>query len=523
MHDFIVIGAGSAGCAVAARLSERGTFDVLLLEAGGSDTEEAIHVPAAFPSLFKGPADWNYETTLQRHAHDRREYLPRGKVLGGSSSLNAMIYQRGHPSNYDGWAALGNPGWTYAEVLPYFRKSEHQERGASAAHGVGGPINVADLRDPNPLSIAFVEAARQIGLPTTDDFNAGEQVGIGLYQVTQKDGMRCSAAAGYLRAAAGRRNLVVRTGVQVTRLVIDRDRCTGVEYVAGGDRQTVRARREVIVCAGAYNSPQLLMLSGIGPPEQLAAHGIEVVRPLSGVGENLGDHLFAPVAYHCTQPITLADAQTDEQQQIYQRERKGLLSSNIGEAGGFLRLDPAAPAPDLQFIFGPSWYVFHGMKNPPGHGFTLLPCLVQPKSLGRVTLRSSDPLDAPVIDHNYLAEEEDLDVLVQGVRIARRLLEAPAFDAFRGPAYKPGDSVQTDAEIADHVRDEVMTIYHPVGTCKMGNDSMAVVDHELRVRGIAGLRVADASIMPFIVNANTNAPAMMIGEKAADMILHSSD
>jgi choline dehydrogenase len=522
MYDYIVIGAGSAGCAVAARLSESGRYNVLLLEAGGPDAVQSIHIPAAFPTLFKSEVDWSYETTPQEHARGLRDFVPRGKVLGGSSSINAMIYQRGHASVYDRWEALGNPGWSYADVLPYFKKSENQERGASDAYGVGGPINVADPRDPNPLSLALVLAATQIGLPVTTDFNSGHQEGIGLYQVTQKNGMRCSAAVGYLHPAMERANLTVTLGAHVTRLVFEQSRCVGVTYTKDGQEHTAHAHREIILSGGAINSPQLLMLSGVGPAAHLAELCIPVVKDMPGVGQNLMDHLMVPLSYHCTQPVSLAAAQTEEQLIKFQTEQKGLLTSNVGEAGGFLKLDPNSPAPELQFHFGPSWFLFHGFKNPPGHGFTLLPSLVGTKSVGQLTLRSANPFDAPKIDPNYLAEEDDLKVLVTGMKIARKLLLAPAFDAYRGEEYTPGPDVQTDAELAAFVRGNVQSLYHPVGTCKMGNDRMAVVDHELRVHGIHGLRVVDASIMPQIVNANTNAPSIMIAEKAADIILRST-
>jgi len=519
MHDFIILGAGSAGCVLAARLSESGRHKVLLLEAGGADAHESIHVPIAFPTLFRTEVDWSYETTPQPRAADRRDYLPRGKMLGGSSSINAMIYQRGHAAIYDGWAAAGNRGWSYADVLPYFKKSQHQERGASEAHGVGGPLNVADPRDPSPLSLALLEAAREIGLRVTDDFNAGEQEGIGLYQLTQKNGMRCSAAAAYLRPALQRENLTVVTGAHASRLLFEGGRCTGVVYEREGQEHTALAGREVILSAGTFNSPHLLMLSGVGPGAALQALGVPVVKDLPGVGQNLQDHLMVPVSFHATQPITLAAAQTEAEFVKFQTSQRGMLTSNIGEAGGFVKLSPSAPAPELQFHFGPAWFHFHGFHNPEGHGFTLLPGLVTPRSKGQVTLHAAHTREAPRIDPNYLAEEEDLRVLVEGIKLARKLLGARAFDPYRGAEHGPGAAAQSDAELSDYVRRTAQTLYHPTGTCKMGSDAAAVVDDELRVHGIAGLRVVDASIMPEIVNGNTNAPVIMIAEKAADMIL----
>jgi choline dehydrogenase len=518
-YDYIVVGAGSTGCAVAARLSERAGAKVLLLEAGGPDDEQNIHVPAMFPFLFKTSVDWAYETEPQEHLNGRSDYMPRGKMLGGSSSMNAMVYQRGNAADYDRWAELGNEGWCWDDVLPYFKKAENQERGASQYHGVGGPLNVADLRDPNPLSLAFVDACKEQGLPLTNDFNDGVQEGFGLFQVTQKGGWRCSAAAGYLRPALGRENLAIITDAHVLRLTFNGTRCTGAVYSKDDTEHTVQASREVILCGGAINSPQLLMLSGIGPKKQLEKLGIHVLVDLPGVGQNLQDHLMVPVAYHCTEPISLALAGSDAEVKKFQEGQRGMLTSNIPEAGGFLKLDPASRAPELQFHFCPGWFVMHGTGNPPGHGFTLLPSLVGTKSVGLLKLRSADPSAPPRIDPNFLAEEVDMAVLVEGVKLARKILNSPVFDTYRGDEYLPGGAVQTDGEIAAFIRDNVQNIYHPVGTCKMGNNPLAVVNHQLQVHGVQRLRVADASIMPVIINANTNAPCIMIGEKCADMVL----
>ena len=520
-YDFIVIGAGSAGCAVAGRLSEHGDFTVLLLEAGGPEHEPDIHIPARFSNMFHTAMDWDYETVPQVGLNNRKEYIPRGKVYGGTSSINAMVYQRGHPSDYDRWAELGNEGWDYASVLPYFKKMQNQERGASEHHGINGPINVSDPRDPNPLSQAFITSTLEIGLPYNADFNDGEQEGFGLYQVTQKQGQRSSAAS-YLHPALERSNFTAIPYAHVTKLLIEDHQCTGVTYLHDNQEKTVHANREVILCGGAINSPQVLMLSGIGSAAHLSELGIPLVSDMPGVGQNLMDHVQVPVAFHSLQPFSLVSKDTPEQVERYQAERMGLLTSNLGEAGGFVKLNPDSPAPELQYHFGPDWFIRHGFADPDGHGFTILVGLVGTKSVGELKLNSANPFEPPLIDLACLTHDNDVDVLLQGIKLGRKIAAASAFDALRGDEFLPGIDVQSDPDIIEFIREFATTIYHPVGTCKMGNDEMAVVNERLQVHGIGGLRIADASIMPFIINANTNAPCIMIGEKAAAMILEDN-
>jgi choline dehydrogenase len=517
VYDYIVIGAGSAGCVVAARLTEDPITTVLLLEAGGPDDRPEIQIPYAAWSLQHSDVDWGYVTEPQAQLDQRRIYWPRGRVLGGTSSINAMVYMRGHRHIYDDWRAAGNQGWGYEELLPLFKRSEHQARGADEHHGTDGPLYVADQRDANALSCAFVEAAQELGFTLNDDFNGSEQAGFGFYQVTHKDGQRWSAAAAFLKPALQRPNLTVATYAQATRLLFEGQRVVGVAYLQHGEARQAQANREVILCGGAINSPQLLLLSGIGPADHLRALDISVVADLPGVGQNLQDHLDVAVAYQCTEPISVGTIYAAAELE-YRYFRKGPLASNGPEAGGFLTTRDGLPAPDLQFHFSPGWSVGFGTERPAGHGFALWPALVLPESRGYLALRSPDPLAPPLIQPNYLASEADLKVLVQGVKIARRLAGAQAFAPFIGAAIQPGEAVQSDTDIRAYIRAGASTVYHPVGTCKMGVDPLAVVDPQLRVYGVEGLRIADASIMPTIVNGNTNAPAIMIGEKLAEIL-----
>ena len=518
MYDYIIVGAGSAGCALANRVTENPTNTVLLLEAGGPDDAQEIHIPVAFSSLFKSPIDWAYETEEQSHLNNRRLYWPRGKVLGGSSSINAMIYMRGNRRDYDHWNELGNEGWSYVDVLPYFKKAENAELGASAYHGTGGPLNVTDLRTVNPLSQAFVEAGVESGFPLKDDFNGPEQDGVGFYQVTQRQGLRHSAAVGYVHPILNRPNFTLQTQSLVTGVIFEGTRAVGVTYIQNGEKQKANANKEVILSGGAINSPQLLMLSGIGPADHLKALGIPVVADLPGVGQNLQDHPAIVVLYASTQPISLAHAQSPENLQDFVDNKMGPLTSNIAEAGAFIRTQANLSMPDIQYHFAPVYYLNHGFTVPEGDGYTIAPCILHPRSRGYITLRSTNPEEAPIIQPNYFADEVDMQVLVEGVKIARKLGETQAFSPFRDVETHPGPQAQSDEEITEYIRNHVETLYHPVGTCKMGNDSMAVVDAHLRVRGVEGLRVIDASIMPTVVGGNTNAPTIMIAEKAADLI-----
>ena len=524
MYDYIIVGAGSAGCVLAHRLSAEPDARVLLLEGGPDDRPKEVKIPAAFPKLFKTERDWDYATEPEPHLDGRALYWPRGRMLGGSSSMNAQIYIRGNRLDYDRWAELGNEGWGWDDVLPYFKRAEHNERGPSRHHGTGGPLNVADLRDPSPLSRAFVQAGIEAGLAANPDFNGDEQDGVGPSQVTQRKGTRWSTATGYLKPARRRPNLTVMTGAHATRVLFDGRRATGVEYRRDGGVETAEARREVILSGGAVNSPQLLMLSGIGPAAELQAHGIDVVHDLPGVGQNLQDHLSVTVLATCHQPLSLLAAESLGNVARFLVLKKGMLTSNVGEAGAFVRTATGLEAPDIQFLFAPVLYINHGLAAPPEHGFTVGVILLTPKSTGTVTLSSADPLAAPRITANYLSDAagDDLRVLVEGVRLARRVIRSHAFDQYRKAELAPTADVDSDSELAMFVRGIAETLYHPVGTCSMGIDAAAVVDPQLRVRGLDGLRVVDASVMPVIPRGNTNAPTIMIGEKAADLIRTTS-
>jgi len=524
VHDYVVVGGGSAGCVLAARLSEDPAVRVLLLEAGPRDRKLEIRVPAAFTKLFKGPLDWDYETEPEDRLAGRRLYWPRGRVLGGCSSLNAMMYLRGTPADFDWWAELGNPGWSWADVLPVFRRIENDGAGGSEWTGGNGPQHVGALRDTNPLTHAFLEAAQAHGLTRVERLNHGDQEGVGHTPVTQYRGRRWSAADGYLRPALRRRNLEVLTDAVAKRVVMDNGRAAGVEYRRGGRIETARATREVIVSCGAVNSPQLLMLSGIGPAQHLKDTGIEVVADLPGVGENLQDHLMVAVIVATTSALSLVAAESLRNTARWLLRRRGMLTSNVGEAAAFVRSREGLPGSDLELVFAPVPFMDHGFTKPAGHGMTLGPVLLQPRSRGRISLLSPDPAAKPRIEARYLSDPEgqDLATMVAGIRLCRAILARPELAAHGTEPVEPGPGVETDEQLAEFVREQAETLYHPVGTCRMGVDEGAVVDPRLRVRGVEGLRVADCSIMPTIIRGHTNAAAMMIAERAADLIREDS-
>ena len=525
MFDYVIVGGGSAGCVVAARLAEDPGTRVLLLEAGpDASAVDEVHVPAAYSRLFRSQYDWNYVTLPQERADGRAVYWPRGKVLGGSSAINAMIYIRGNPDDYDLWrSSYGCAGWGYKDLVPYFRRAEDNERGESAYHGKGGPLSVQDLRHKSEHARLFIEAAVRRGAAANDDFNGPQQEGVGFYQVTQRDGVRCSVADAYL--AKKPQNLKIITNALATGLVIEGGRAAGVTYRCAGRDETARAEAEVILAAGAVGTPQLLMLSGIGPADHLREHGIYVIADMPAVGANLIDHPCVPVIWSTPSVKGLWESTRNRDFARWRVTHKGPLTSNIAEAGGFARSDPRLVAPDLQWHVLPVAYREQGLTDPAARAMSVLVTLVDVASRGRVMLASRDPRHRPLIDPGYLSDVRDLNALAVGVRMARDYGSAAPLAKIIAEELAPGDGVHTDHELRDFIRRSVVTIYHPAGTCAMGGDVGksasgydSVVDPQLRVRGIKGLRIVDASVMPTLPRGNTNAPVIAIAERAADLI-----
>jgi choline dehydrogenase-like flavoprotein len=521
--DYVVVGGGSAGCVVASRLSEDPQVSVCLLEAGGTGNNWMVKAPLGLAIMVPSTKNnWAFETVPQPGLNNRRGYQPRGKSLGGSSAINAMVYIRGHRSDYDQWARLGNTGWAFDDVLPYFRKSENNEALNDAYHGAGGPLNVSNLRTGNPFQQHFLEAAKLLQLPFNPDFNGAQQYGVGNYQVTQSNGERWSASRAYLEPNLSRPNLKVITQALAQKVIFSGKRATTVAFRRAGKTETVKARSEIILSGGAFQSPQLLMLSGIGDAAHLKAFGIDIVHHAPGVGQNLQDHIDFAFSYRSRSIDNFGFTAAGIRRLLkeighYRRNGRGMVTSNIAECGGFLKTDPDLDVPDIQLHFSMAIADNHGRTRHRGHGFGCHVCLLRPKSRGTVMLASAEPAAAPLIDPKFYHHGDDIEVMLKAFKITRRIMEAEPLAKWRTMEMYSGNA-RSDDDIRTILRDRSDTVYHPVGTARMGTDEIAVVDPHLRVRGVENLRVVDASIMPTLIGGNTNAPTIMIGEKAADMI-----